>query len=179
MNKEEAVLVIIDIQGKLAHLMHEAKRMHQGIIKTVEVARLFDIPILWTEQAPAKIGSTIPEIAHVLSDKIPIAKYSFSCYGSAEFVNQLQLLNRKQIIIVGIETHVCIFQTVRDLMQHGYSVELVADAISARSEFQHHVGMNRMQQEGAVITSTEMLFCDLLKTAEDARFKQVMDIYKR
>ncbi len=179
MNSHGTVLVVIDVQGKLASIMHQSKEVQHRIIKTIEVAKIFEIPILWTEQAPDKIGKTIPEIATPLQPQQPIIKQSFSCYGEPEFVRQLTAFYRRRVIIVGIETHVCVYQTVRDLLIHGYGVDLVVDAVGARDSFNHQVGVDRMRAHGANITSTEMLFCDLLITADNPRFKQVMSIFKR
>ena len=179
MNPQEVILLVIDVQGKLATMMHQAKEVQHRCIKTIEIAKIFEIPILWSEQAPDKIGATVPEIAALLANQQPIVKQSFSCYGCADFVNQISALRRKRVIVVGIETHVCVYQTVRDLMKHGYQVDLVVDAVGARDAFNHQVGVDRMRVEGAAITSTEMLFCDLLESAANPRFKQVMLIFKR
>ncbi len=179
MNSQDSLLIVVDVQGKLAMMMHEATRVHQSIIKTIEIAKVFSLPILWTEQAPDKIGVTIPEIASRLSDQKPIVKQSFSCYGAPEFVSQLNQIRRRHAIVVGIESHVCLYQTVRDLLKHGYKVDVVSDAIGARDAFNHQVGLDRMKEEGAAITSIEMLICDLLISAANPKFKQVMSIFKR
>lgn len=103
-----------------------------------------------------------------------IHKRSFSCYGCPEYVEALKTANRRQIIVTGIETHVCVYQTVRDLNTHGYQVYVVADAVSSRQEFDHRMAIARMRDEGAIITTTEMAMCELLRTADHPQFKKVI-----
>lgn len=179
MNSSDTILMIIDVQGRLAQLMHQAAQMQQTLIKTIQIASLFDIPIIWTEQAPHKIGATIDPIASHLTHIKPFVKSTFSCCGQAEVLKKLAEENRHRIIVTGLETHVCVYQTVRDLLKRGYQVDVVDDAVSARHVYQHTVGIQRMQQLGAQITCAEMLFCELLYSADDPRFKQVMTIFKQ
>src|SRR3989338_834136 len=105
-NRDQAVLLVIDVQGKLASLMHEKEILFKNIQAMIKGAQIFGIPILWTEQVPEKIGNTIPEIAKLLKDQQPIEKESFSCVPNKRFMEALLALNRKQIVVTGIETHV-------------------------------------------------------------------------
>jgi isochorismate hydrolase len=175
---ENAVLLIIDVQGKLAHLMHEKDEVIRHIGGLIHVADFLNIPVVTTEQAPEKIGKTIPEITELLKDRQPVAKKSFSCCGQDEFMQELKALNRKQVIIVGIEAHVCVYQTVCDLMKNQYEVQVVADAVSSRTEANRDFALERIRAFGGDVTSTEMIVCELLKTSEHEKFREVINLIK-
>ena len=125
---EKAVILVIDIQGKLAALMFEKEKVYRNIKAIIKAARILEIPVLWTEQVPGKIGQTVPEIAALLSPLKPIPKSSFSCCGEKKFLDALAALKRRQMIVTGIETHVCVYQTAADLIERKYEVQVVADA---------------------------------------------------
>jgi nicotinamidase-related amidase len=140
--------------------------------------QVFEIPILATEQVPAKLGPTIAKIAdHLVGAKI-IGKESFSCWKDDLFMRELKELNRKQILIIGIEAHVCVYQTATDLVQSGYEVQVVADAVSSRTAQNRMTGIRKMAASGVGITSTEMVLFELLQTAADPRAKQIFQIVK-
>ena len=124
-------LVIIDIQGKLSQIVHESERVLYNSRIMIEGCRLLGIPIVWLEQLPEKLGATHPSIAEVLTGLSPIAKSCFSAYANASFVEQLESNNRKQVVLIGIETHICVYQTAVDLLRNGYEVFVVADAVSS------------------------------------------------
>ena len=173
-----AVLVVIDVQGKLASLMFERERTVKNIQGMIQIAQILDIPILWTEQVPEKIGSTSEEITAYLHYLKPISKNTFSCCGEEKFMRVLEKLKRKQVIIAGIEAHVCVHQTVADLLERKYAVEVVADAVSSRTEANRSFGLERMKQLGAGLTCTEMIACELLEKAEGVKFKEVLKLIK-
>jgi len=177
---ENTALAVIDIQGKLAEMVHEHKKVLKHIQHLIKAAQAFSLPILWSEQAPDKIGETVGSVKSLLLPLAkPIHKRTFSCYGCPEYVDQLKKINKRQIIVTGIETHVCVYQTVRDLQAHGYQVHLIADAVSSRHEFDHQVSMARMRDEGITIITMEMVICELLKTADHPKFKEVIAHIKR
>ena len=171
-------LFVIDIQGKLAQLMHKKAAVYRNIQILVQGTQLLKIPILWTEQVPQKLGPTISEIAALLSDQTPLTKSSFSCYGDQEIVSKLEQLNRKQIMVAGIETHICVFQTTADLLENGYKVHLIGDAVSSRSKKNRHIAIKRMASMGTVISSTEMALFELLRTAEADAFRSISKLIK-
>jgi len=175
---EKAVLLVIDIQGKLAHLMYKKNELIRNISTLVQAAPLLEVPIIVTEQAPDKIGPTIPEIAKLLEEDLRSPKNSFSCCGDNPFTQRLEALNRRQVIVTGIETHVCVYQTVYDLLKRDYQVQVVADAVSSRSDLNKHLGLERIKSLSASITSTEMIICELLKTCEHSQFKKVVQLIK-
>jgi nicotinamidase-related amidase len=177
---ENTALAVIDVQGKLAGLVHEHEQVLTHIQHIIMACESFALPILWSEQAPDKIGETVEPIKELLYPKIkPIHKRSFSCWGSPEYVEHLKGINRRQILVTGIETHVCVYQTVRDLHRHGYQVHLVADAVSSRHPFDRDLAIARMRDEGITITTTEMALCELLKTADSSQFKKIIAFLKK
>lgn len=182
MNSSElsTALVVIDVQGKLAALVHDHEHVLANVLKAVRIAQILNLPILWTEQAPDKIGATVESVSQLLFPVIkPIVKRSFSCYGSDEFRQTLSAAGCSDVLIVGIETHVCVYQTARDLVRHGYHVDVAVDAVSARSLQCHTIAVERMRDMGAGITSVEMATCDLMVTADHPKFREVMSHIKR
>jgi len=180
LNIEETALAVIDVQGKLTGLVHDHVKVLTHIKHFIKASEAFGLPILWSEQAPDKIGETIDSVKEMLYPMLkPIHKRSFSCYGCPEYLEQLKLINRQKILVTGIETHVCVYQTARDLHRHGYEVHVIADAVSSRHEYDHHMALIRMRDEGIIITTTEMAMCELLKTADHPKFRDIIVHLKR
>ena len=175
---ENTVLTIIDVQGKLAQIMYDKNSLFANLQRIIRGAQALNIPILWAEQIPEKLGPTVPEISNLLTDQQPIAKVSFSCCGEEPFMKNLKTLNRKQILITGIEAHVCVYQTVMDLLASGYEIHVLADAVSSRTLANKEVGLNIMKEAGAKIQSVEMVLFELLKRAEGEHFKEIIRIVK-
>ncbi len=173
-----AVLLVIDVQGKLAQLMDNRDSLFRNLQILIRGLQILEVPVLWMEQIPGKLGPTIPEVAKLLSPVIPIKKSSFSCCGNKEFMDNLIPLNRKQVLLTGIETHICVYQTALDLLQMGYEVQVVADATSTRAPENKQVGLERIKDLGGVITSTEMVLFELMRVGEGARFKEICKIVK-
>lgn len=180
MDIDKSILVVIDVQEKLAGLMHEHDHLMLNVKRAIHVSQLFNVPILWSEQAPDKIGPTVEEISSLLFPLIkPIHKRTFSCYENAEFRHVLDNSGRTQVLVVGIESHVCVYQTARDMKRHGYEVAVAFDAISSRAHFQKEIAVNRMRGEGVLIVSSEMIACEWLKHADHPKFREVMSSIKR
>jgi nicotinamidase-related amidase len=175
---DNSLLAIIDVQGKLAHLVHEKEILHMNLQRLIRSADILKVPILWVEQNPKGLGNTIPEIADLLTPESPIPKMTFSAFRSDSFAKKLATYNRKQILLAGIEAHVCIYQTASDLLEEGYQVHVIVDAVSSRLLSNKHIGLTRMKTEGAIMSSTEMALFELLGTAEHSRFKEIINIMK-
>jgi len=175
---ENAVLVVIDVQGKLATLMHNKDDFYKNVVRMIKGAKVLDIPVLWNEQLPDKLGATVPEIKSALEGATPLVKKTFSCCGNNDFISQLEGLKRRQVLLVGMETHVCVYQTAQDLLAEGYDISLVADAISSRSLENKQIGLSTMKDLGARITNVEMALFEMLQTAEGDQFKKVIQIVK-
>ena len=149
-SRNAAVLVIIDIQGNLAQAMFDKE----------------------------KLGKTLSQIADEIESFHPIAKDSFSCWDEHNFREKLESLSRRHVVLLGIETHVCVYQTALDLIDNGYNVYLVADAVSSRTPENRQIGIDAMKNAGAHITSTEMVLFELLRTAADPKAKELFKIVK-
>ena len=175
---DKCALVVIDIQSKLAQLMYQKEALFENTQKLIKGMQVLEIPIIVTEQYPQGLGPTIPEIASLFPDFKPIPKVAFSCCGDEGFQKGLLSVNRPQILICGIETHVCVYQTTIDLLASRYEVEVVADAVSSRTVANREIALQRIRDEGAGITSVEMALFDLMKVAEGPKFKEVSKIVK-
>lgn len=164
---------MIDIQGRLAGVMYEKETLLANLQKLVKGIRILGIPALLTEQNPAGLGPTTPEISALLPDVKAIPKFSFSCCGEPRFMEALQSVGRKQVLIAGIESHVCVYQTALDLLRSGYEVQVVTDCISSRDRANIKLVIMRMRDEGIKMTGTEIALFELLGTAENSRFKEI------
>ena len=175
---KQSVLVVVDVQGKLAYLMQDQVRLFHNIQAVIKTAQILGIPVLWTEQVPEKIGDTVPEIAQLLKGRTPIRKTTFSCFKEKQFATAIKKLKRKQVVVVGIETHVCVYQTAADLIEHGFEVQVVADAVSSRSAENKAMGLDRIRQVGVGVTGTETIATELLQNAEGEKFRAILSLIK-
>ena len=175
---QRSCLAVVDVQGKLAQLMHGREILFKNIQILVRAAKILEIPILWCQQCPDALGPTVPEIANLLADIEPINKSAFSCCGEEQFNKKLKKLARNQILLCGIETHVCIYQTAIDLLGHGFNVNIIADAVSSRALENKQIALNKLAAEGAKISCTEMALFELLKNAEHPEFRQIAKLIK-
>ncbi|MFZ1730347.1 MAG: hydrolase [Bacteroidota bacterium] len=173
-----ALLLVIDVQGKLADLAWRSEMLQKNIRILLESMKVLEMPILATEQYPKGLGPTVPAIAELLGDEPVIEKSSFSCCGEFAFETRLTELHKTDIIVCGIETHVCVYQTVRDLLGLGYHVHLVTDAVSSRTEENWKLGVSACASLGAKTTSTEMVLFELLEESGTERFKAVSKLVK-
>ncbi len=171
-------LVIIDVQGKLAQLMHNKESLFLNIQILIKSAKILGIPIIWCQQAPDALGATILEIVELLPDINPINKTSFGCWDEPEFKDKLQKLKRSNPILCGIETHICVYQTAVDLKRYGYYPSVIADAVSSRTEANKTAALNKMQAMGIEISTAEMLLFELLKNSNHENFKQIAKLVK-
>jgi nicotinamidase-related amidase len=175
---DDCCLVVVDVQGKLALLMHEKEILFANIQVLIKSAKILNIPVLWCQQAPQALGATLPQITNLLEDNEPIDKSCFSCCDSDLFSSKLENLNKKQVLLCGIETHVCIYQTALHLKQAGYESTVIADAVSSRTESNKTFALKKMQTMGIDISTTEMALFELLKTAEHQNFRQIAKLIK-
>ncbi len=174
---EQSLLLIIDLQERLMQVMDHASRVYDNTRIMLGVCEQLEIPVLVTEQYPKGLGSTVPEVADHLGEHLLLEKMAFSA-ANEELLGKLKGIGRKQVLVVGSETHVCVFQTVRDLVAEGYDVYLLQDAVCSRRKGNHKNGLQLMREEGAVITDTETAFFDLLKVAGTGDFKAVRRLVK-
>ena len=175
---ESALLVVIDIQGNLFQAMQDKENLLVNAVKMIKGARTFDLPLLATEQMPEKLGPTVLPVLQEFDGVEPIGKESFSSWQNNHFRERLAAMSRRDTIIIGIECHVCVYQTAIDLIENGYRVHVVSDAVSSRTAENCRTGLAAMKSAGAKLTSTEMVLFELLRTAEDVRFKEIHKIVK-
>jgi len=178
LDSQNCCLVVIDVQGKLAQLMHDKDTLFKNIRILIQAVKELFIPILWCRQVPEALGATVPEIADLLTGSLPINKSAFSCCGTEEFNAALQKLDRRQILLCGIEAHVCVYQTAVDLLRKGYETSVIADAVSSRTLQNKQIALERMISEGIHISCVEMALFELLKTADHPKFKQIAALIK-
>lgn len=173
-----ALLMVIDIQGNLALAMHDRERLYRNAGIVIQGFRLLDIPVLWLEQYPEGLGPTVPEIACHLEGLVPIPKRTFSSLREPAIESALAGSRRGQVVLIGIETHVCITQTALDLLDRGVETHVVADAVSSRTPENIRLGLDRIRQAGGQITGAEMCLFELHRTAGGETFKQLLALVK-
>ena len=175
---ENACLVLIDVQQKLLPVMQNPEQVVKNCSVLIQTAKALDVPILWCQQIPAAIGPTIPELSCLLENVIPIDKSSFSCALDDRFSEEVERLRGRTAVLCGIEAHVCVFQTAMHLVQKDIRVHVVADATSSRTLDNKKIALDRMRTAGVVISSTEMLFFELLQTSKHPRFRELSRLIK-
>ena len=171
-------LVILDIQGKLSQIIYQSEALLKHSSSLVQGCKLLNLPIVWVEQTPDKLGETHPLIKEHLAGLSPIAKTTFSAYGTEAFVKAIEANKRKQILLIGIETHICIYQTAIDLLSAGYQVFVVADAVSSRAEENKNIGLEMIRQEQGKITNVEAALFALLKSSTHEKFREIARLIK-
>jgi nicotinamidase-related amidase len=178
LRKDDTLLVIVDIQTKLLNVIFEKERLVSSCSKLIRAAKILEIPRIITEQYPQGMGPTDPGILKLLEDTKAIEKLHFSCCGEEGFNKKIESFGKKQIVVIGIEAHVCVLQTVHDLLHQGYFVYVPYDAVSSRKENDYRNALDRMRQAGAVIGSVESALFELLEKAGTPVFKEISKIIK-
>jgi nicotinamidase-related amidase len=173
LRRDDTLLVIVDIQTKLLRVMFEKDRLVSNCRKLIEACKLLEVPMLLTEQYPQGMGPTDPQILEVLDDKRTIAKLSFSCCGTEDFNRRVSEFGRKQMVVIGIEAHICVLQTVHDLLHRGYLAYVPYDAVSSRKEQDCRNALDRIRQAGAIVGSVESAVFELLENAGTPVFKRI------
>lgn len=171
-------LLLIDMQERLFPVMHEKEKLLRNVLKLIKGARVLEIPIVLTEQYPRGLGPTLPEIRELLPDLRPIEKVCFNCCDDAAFCRALEALERKQVLIAGIEAHICVYQTAMALSRSGYEVQVVADCVSSREPENRLVSLLKMGAADVSPTTMEMALFELLRVAKGDKFKQISNIVK-
>lgn len=174
-------MLVVDVQEKLARAMppEAMERVKRNVLALVEGAKILGLPLVVSEQYPQGIGATLPEIREALPAGVsPREKLEFSCLSAAGIRSELEALGRRQLVLAGMEAHICVYQTARDLAEAGYEVFVPWDAVSSRVEENRRVGLELAEKAGAVVTSTETVLFDLLGKAGTPEFKAVSRLIK-
>ncbi|HUJ27994.1 MAG TPA: isochorismatase family protein [Myxococcales bacterium] len=179
LEREQALLLVIDVQEKLARAMQpDARaRVERNIVVLMKAARRLGLPIVGTEQYPKGLGHTVAVLRELMPDA-PMQKVEFSCGANKDIARHILGTARRQILVVGMEAHVCVFQTVRDLARGGFAVFVPEDAVLSRSETNRAVGLRLCEKAGAILTSTETALFDLLGSAGTPEFKELAPLIK-
>ncbi len=171
-------MIIVDVQEKLLPYVMNNEKVTENIRMLIKFVHILDIPVILTEHYPKGLGTTVPEIKEALSKYEPKEKVIFSCYGSLDFKEKLKELGVKTLMIAGIESHICVQQTTLDALNSGLDVHVISDAISSRTKQNLEIGIEKMRQFGAVISSTEMAMYEIMERADTKEFKEVLKLVK-
>lgn len=177
-DRNRSVLVVVDFQEKFRSVIHEADAVLGNLVRLVQAATILRVPILVTEQYPAGLGRTVPDLRQVLGDTEYIEKTTFGCFGEPKFIGRLEGLEVDTLVVAGIEAHVCVAQTALQAIEHGYRVHAVADAIGSRAPDCARIGLDRMRQSGVMVSCTEMTLFEWLGKAGSPEFKEVQRLIK-
>lgn len=179
LDRKRAALVVIDAQEAFSKIIPDFDQMASRIALMVQVCKLLNLPIIVTEQYPKGLGRTVETISRHLPEGVqPIEKLSFSACGVQEFDTRLREHHVEQVMLCGIEAHICVSQTAHDLLQNGYQVHLLSDAVSTRLVRNRDVAINKMAGAGAIISSVEMALFELCP-AGTPEFKQMQALVKQ
>jgi nicotinamidase-related amidase len=177
---DRCALVLVDIQEKLLPPIHEKERLLRNASLLIRLAKILHLPVLVTTQYAKGLGDVVAEIAELLPESARMDKTEFSCFGSDEFCGAMKALPRKRntVLLCGMETHICVMQTGLAALNRGYLVHVASDAVGSRSEWNWKVGLERLRDAGAVISSTEMMMYELLRGSGTPAFKQLLPYLK-
>lgn len=174
-----SVLVVVDMQEPFLRAIFERERVIQTCRLLIQSANVLKVPVIATLQYAQKMGAVIPEIAEVLPEGCePIDKMCFSCYGSEPFRAALMASERTQVVLCGVEAHICVTQTALDAQEAGFQVHVVEDAVSSRSRENWQIAMSRLRHAGAVVTCVESVVYEWLVQAGTDEFRQILQLVK-
>jgi nicotinamidase-related amidase len=180
LRRETALLVVVDMQEPFLRVIHDRERLTANVLLLIEASKILGVPILSSVQYAQRLGGFAPEILSALpADAPPPAdKLSFSCAGSPEFLALLQETGRRQILLCGVETHICVAQTALDLAQLGFQVHVAADAVSSRTLEKHKLGMERIRDSAVLPCAAEGAVYELLREAGTPAFKAILSLVR-
>ncbi len=178
LSSTQASLLVVDIQEAFRKRLPDVSELTRNISILVEASKILKLPVFVTEQYPQGLGKTLAEVAACLGDHEYFEKTAFSCCGAPGFVDALKATQRQQVIVCGIEAHVCVSQTVHDLLQSGFSVHVIEDAVSSRQPRNKEVGIAKMLASGALGSCVEMALFEMLVESGTETFKAVQRLIK-
>ncbi len=180
LSREDALLVVVDMQEPFLRGIHDRERLVANVRLLIESAATLQVPVIPTVQYAERLGGVVPEVARAFADAacVPLDKMCFSCAGAPGFLDGIASFGRRQILLCGVETHICVSQTALDLVSHGYQVHVAADAVSARSLEKHKLGMERMRDSAVLPCAAEAAVYELLREAGTPEFKAILALVK-
>ena len=173
---EKCALLVVDIQEKLLPPIFQKEQLVRNSQLLIRAAGVLKIPAIVSTQYAKGLGGTVPEIASLLPDTEAIDKYLFSCFGSDVFCTLLKRLpgNRNTLLLCGMESHICVMQTALAALREGYLVHVASDAVGSRTEWNWKIGLERKRAAGAIISSTEMMLYELMRSSASPAFKEML-----
>jgi len=179
LDPQRTALVVVDLQERLLPAIADGERVLRHSVLLLRLAEVLDLPVLLTTQYARGLGPTVPPVLEAAPGVAPLDKVSFGCFGNKEFLERLAALEgRDQLVVAGIESHICVAQTVLGALERGYAVHVASDAIGSRTAENRAVGLDRMSRAGAVASSTEMAVYELLGRSDGAAFKKMLPLLK-
>lgn len=181
LDRSKAVLVVIDVQEKLMPVIDGADEVVRNIERLIRGAHVLGVPVIVTEQYVKGLGPTVAPVRTALEETSgyrPLEKSCFSAHGCEPFAAQLAALERRQVLVAGVETHVCVWQTVRDLLGTGVQVTILSDAVSSRTPQNKEIALRRMASEGVKLSSTEMALFELTAVSATDEFRAISRLVK-
>ena len=177
---EQCALIVVDVQEKLLPPIWEKDRLIKNVQLLIRLAGILKMPAIVTTQYAKGLGNTVPQVASMLPESAPLDKMTFSCFGSDVFCSLLKRLpgQRTTALLCGMETHICVMQTALGALREGYLVHVASDAVSSRAEFNWRVGLDRMRAAGAILSSTEMMIYELLRSSGAPAFRELLPYLK-
>jgi len=178
LTRDDTVLVVLDAQERLMPVVQDSERVVRRIVTAIEGAKVLGLPIVATEQYPQGLGRMVPPILNALGEIQPVQKITFSCFADTTFLRQVYTLIRNTLLVVGVEAHVCVLQTVLDALGRGLQAHVAADAVSSRNPLDKEVALRRVAQAGAVVTTVETALFELLREAGTEEFRRLHALIK-
>jgi len=178
LNRGDSLLVVVDVQDKLLHAIHDWQTVLDNTIRMVKFAQALGVPVMVTEQYPKGLGPTNAQVRELFPDFGAIEKTSFSCFGADGLHDVLLALEVKTLVLVGIEAHICVEQTAIDALARGYNVQIIYDAVGSRSLENKELGINKIRQVGGIISGVEIALYEWLERAGTTEFKNILPLIK-
>lgn len=178
LKQENTGLIVIDIQGRLARLVHDSNALLSNCEKLIKGAKTLDLPIIFLEQNPDKLGVTVGELSTLLAPLTPITKFTFNAGEAPQFMDAISTANVDTWLICGIEAHICVYQTALHLQQSGLNVQLVCDCISSRTLANKNLAINKLVNRGIDTSGLEMCLYELVKDCRVTEFKEILSLIR-
>jgi nicotinamidase-related amidase len=178
LHRDSTALLVVDIQSRLAPAMHQSEAAIQANSALIQAARRLEIPIFASEHCAERIGPTVPDLRALLRDEEILHKRHFSCADDAAIMQTLKRLGKSQIVVTGMEAHVCVMQTVLGLAEHGYKPFFVADAVASRHAQNKELAAHRLRHQGVPVISTEMALFEWMGHADHPAFRDILGLVK-
>lgn len=178
LQKEDCGLIVVDIQGSLARIVQHSDLFIDNTRKLVQCCKLLDVPVIWLEQNSKGLGATVPELSELMGESTVNEKFHFNGLFEESIRSAIKETNKKQWLVVGIEAHICVYQTVLGLLNENFEVEVVSDCISSRLQSNIELALLKMRDSGASVTSLEMCVFELMKNARMDSFRDILSVIK-